>query len=364
MHDSIQSIDWTDGKGRRIFTSMNVFVTGGSGFVGGHLIEGLVRAGHRVRALARSERSAAVVRGYGAEPVSADLATLQASALEGSEAVVHAAAFVEEWGTRAQFWEANVEGTTRVLEAAKAAGVRRFVHVGTEAAIFEGRDLVDVDETAPYPARQWYLYSETKAEAERRVLAANAVGFSTVSVRPRLVWGPRDTSVLPAVLRMAHEGSFAWLDQGRARTSTTHVDNLVHALVLALTEGEGGRAYFVADDGTRTVREFLTALAASEGVTLPSRSIPGRLARGLALAVEGAWRALGIRKAPPMTRFAVDMMSRTVTVSTARAREELGYRPIVSVEEGLRALQKPIHLRSSPSFQAATSAPTSASRNR
>ena len=87
--------------------------------------------------------------------------------LEGVDAVVHCAAFVEEWGTRAQFWEANVEGTTQLLSAARDAGVKRFVHIGTEAALFAGGDLVDVDETHPLPAKQRYLYSETKAEAEK-----------------------------------------------------------------------------------------------------------------------------------------------------------------------------------------------------
>ncbi|WP_437817051.1 NAD-dependent epimerase/dehydratase family protein [Sorangium sp. So ce1078] len=318
---------------------MKVFVTGGSGFVGGHLIEGLVRAGHEVSALARSSRSADVVRRYGAAPVAADLGTLKAESLAGAEAVVHCAAYVEEWGTRAQFWEANVEGTARALEAARAAGVRRFVHVGTEAVLFDGRDLIDVDETHPYPEKQRFLYSETKAEAERRVLAANDPGgMVTVSVRPRFVWGPRDTSVLPVVLRMAREGSFAWLDGGGARTSTTHVANLVHALLLALERGQGGRAYFVADDGTRTMREFLTALARRHGVELPGRSVPSAVALPLATAIEGAWRLLGVRRAPPMTRFAVAMMSRSVTVKTDRARAELGYAPVLGVEEGLEQL--------------------------
>ncbi|MDC0683435.1 NAD-dependent epimerase/dehydratase family protein [Sorangium atrum] len=205
---------------------MKVFVTGGSGFIGGHLIEGLVRAGHEVSALARSPRSADVVRRHGATPVAADLGTLKGEDLAGAEAAVHCAAYVEEWGTRAQFWEGNVEGTARVLDAARAAGVRRFVHVGTEAALFDGHDLIAIDETHPYPERQRFLYSETKAEAERRVLAANEPGgMTTVSIRPRLVWGPRDATVLPVVLRMAREGSFAWLDGGGARTSTTHVAN-------------------------------------------------------------------------------------------------------------------------------------------
>lgn len=316
---------------------MKVFVTGGSGFVGGHVIEALSPK-HAVLAMARSPRSAEAVARYGATAVSTDLDAVEASHLAGCDAVVHCAAYVEEWGTREQFWKGNVEGTTRMLDAARRAGVQRFVHIGTEAALFDGHDLVDVDEGHPYPAVQKYLYSETKAEAERRVLAANAGGFATISVRPRFVWGPRDTSVLPAVLRMAREGAWAWLDGGRARTSTTHVLNLVRGVELALTEGKGGEAYFVADEGTRTMREFLSAMAKTQGVTLPDRSLPGAVARPLAAAVEGAWRALGIKRAPPMTAFAVAMMSREVTVNTAKARRELGYAPVIDVAAGLAAM--------------------------
>ncbi len=318
---------------------MKVFITGGSGFVGGHVIERLA-ARHEVRAMARSERSAAAVRAFGATPVTCDLDSLDASHLAGVDAVVHCAAYVEEWGTRDDFWKGNVDGTTRALDAARRAGVGRFVHIGTEAALFDGRDLVDIDETYPYPTRQRYLYSETKAEAERRVLAASAPGFAALSLRPRLVWGPRDASVLPAVLRMARDGAWAWLDGGRQRTSTVHVRNVALGVELALAAGRGGEAYFVADEGTRTMREFLGALAATQGVALPERSMPGALARPLASAVEGVWRALGVRKAPPMTAFAIAMMSRTVTVKTDKARAELGYAPAVSVAEGLAAMPR------------------------
>src|SRR5690606_25217020 len=125
------------------------------------------------------------------------------------------------------------------------------------------------------------LYSETKAEAERLVLAANAADFTTISLRPRFVWGPRDQTVLPTILRMAQDGRFTWIDGGRSRTSTTHVANLVHGVKLALERGQGGQAYFLADDGERTIREFLSRLAATRGVTLPARSIPGKVARAI-----------------------------------------------------------------------------------
>ncbi len=317
---------------------MRVFVTGGSGFVGGHVIEALVAAEHDVRAMARSDASARAVEAFGATPVRCALGAVEAAHLEGVDAVVHCAAFVEEWGTRAQFFEANVGGTTQLLAVAKAAGVKRFVHIGTEAALFDGHALVDVDETAPYPARHRFLYSESKAEAERRVLAASGDGFEALSLRPRFVWGPRDTSVLPAVLRMAD--AWTWIDGGRARTSTCHVENLARAVVLALTRGRGGEAYFVADDGETTLREFLGALARTQDVELPDRSLPGAVVRPLAAALEGTWRLVGAAKPPPITRFAASMMSRTITVRTDKARAELGYAPVVSVEDGLAALQQ------------------------
>lgn len=318
---------------------MKVFVTGGSGFVGGHLIETLARAGHPVRALARSQASADAVAARGASPVLGDLDQLSDAHIGDAEVVIHAAAFVKEWGTREQFWAANVLGTERALKAARLAGARRFVHVGTEAALFDGHDLLNIDEAAPYPAVHRFLYSETKAEAEKRVLAANSTGLHTLSIRPRLVWGPGDTSVLPAILAMARAGRFAWLDGGRQLTSTTHVANLAHALTLALEQGRGGRAYFVADPGERTMREFLTALAATQGVDLGDRALSSGLARPLSRAVEAIWRALGLTRDPPMTAFAVHMMSASVTVRTDRARAELGYQPVITVEQGLAALQ-------------------------
>ncbi|HJL15023.1 MAG TPA: NAD-dependent epimerase/dehydratase family protein [Sandaracinaceae bacterium LLY-WYZ-13_1] len=318
---------------------MRVFVTGGSGFVGGHVIEGLVRDGHEVRAMARSGSSAAKVEAFGGAPVRCALGEVPASALEGCDAVVHAAAFVEEYGTRRQYWEANVEGTAQLLEAARDAGVGRFVLVGTEAALFDGGDLIDADETHPYPARHRFLYSETKAEAERRVLAANDDAMTTMSVRPCFVWGPRDNSVLPAVLRMVEDGGWVWLDGGRRLTSTTHVANLVHGIALALERGEGGEAYFVTDDENRTIREFVSAYAATAGAELPDRSLPGSVARAVAGMLEGTWRLLGIRRPPPLTRMAAAMMSRDKTVVCDKAKRELDYAPVVSVREGLADLR-------------------------
>lgn len=317
---------------------MRVFVTGASGFIGGAIAAELARD-HEVFALSRSDAGDAAVRARGAEPVRGDLARLEPGDLPGCDAVVHCAAWVEPWGRREDYWQANVEGTERVLAAARRAGARRFLHMSTEAVLWRGQHLRDVDESYPYPDRTPYLYAETKAEAERRVLAASAPGLETVALRPRFVWGPGDTTLVPEILSMVERGAFVWLDGGRACTSTTHVTNLVHGALLALSRGRGGHAYFVTDGEVSDFRSFLTRLLAAHGVSLPDRSLPAWLARPAAALVEGGWRALGIRRQPPLVRHAVDLMCCDCILDDAKARTELGYAPRVSVDEGMRQLE-------------------------
>ncbi|MAQ15355.1 MAG: 3-beta hydroxysteroid dehydrogenase [Sandaracinus sp.] len=318
---------------------MRVHVTGGSGFVGSHLLPALVQAGHEVHAMARSDRSAAKVAATGATPARCDLESVTAADLQDIDAVIHLAAYVDPYGPRERYEALNVRGTERMLAAARDAGVRRFVHVSTEAVLFHGPPLVDVDETHPYPTEHRFLYSETKAAAERAVLAASTDGFTALAIRPRFVWGPGDTTVLAQIVQAAESGAWLWMEHGAARTSTTHVANLVDALQVALVRGEGGEVYFVADEGTRTMREFVEALAATRGIVLPKRSVPGWLGRGFAAAVEGAWRLARRRDQPPISRMGAAMMSTTITVNTAKARRELGWTPPFTVAEGLAQLR-------------------------
>ena len=318
---------------------MRILVTGASGFVGGHLVEHLART-HQVLGLARSDPAAAAIRRLGGTPVAGELGAVAPATLEGVDVIVHAAAHLQG-ADPAPYWRVNVDGTRQLLEAARVAGVRRFVLIGTEAALFDGHDLHDVDEQHPYPRRHRFAYSASKAEAERLVLAADGAGLTTLSIRPRLVWGPRDASVLPAIATMIEQGKFRWLDGGRHQTSTTHVANLVAAVERALTAGRGGQAYFVADAERSTLRTFLTRLLATRGITPPDRAAPGGLLRPLARATEAVWRLLRLRGEPPLSAFAIAMMSRTVTVRTDKARTELGWAPVITVDRGLAEMATP-----------------------
>jgi nucleoside-diphosphate-sugar epimerase len=322
-------------------TPSSAFVTGGSGFIGGRLVKRLVAEGTRVRALARSDASAAKVEALGAEPVRGDLedpASI-ATGADGCEVAFHLAAQLGDWGAWDEFERANVIGTENALEGCARAGVRRFVHCGTEAALIAGEPLVNVDETAPLRPDSKAPYPATKAKAERAVRDANRNGFETVVLRPRFVWGAGDTTLLPEMIRMVEAGRFAWIGGGRNLTATTHVENVVEGLLLAAQKGRPGEAYFVTDGGAVVMREFVTELLATQGVEPPDRSLPAWLAGALAVGSETAWRLLPLPGSPPLNRFSYWLLTQECTIDISKARRELDYEPIVSKQDGMAELR-------------------------
>ena len=320
---------------------MKAFVTGGSGFVGRNLIRALRARGDAVVALARSDASMQAVTALGAVAARGDLDDVAAMqrGMAGCDAVFHSAAEVSEWGPRERYWRVNVDGTKNVLAAARAAGVKAFVHVGTEAALCDGTPLLDVDESRPLPEHPLPRYPLTKNQAERLVRAANAPGLRTVVVRPRFIWGNDDTSVLTALAAAVKAGRFMWMDGGRYPTSTTHVDNVCEGLLLAADKGRGGEAYFVTDGAPVELRTFVTQMLATRGVDPGDKSVPKWLVLLIARASEWLWDTFGLKGEPPATRMAVHLFGEPVTVIDAKARRELGYAGRVSREQGLATLR-------------------------
>jgi nucleoside-diphosphate-sugar epimerase len=317
---------------------MRIFITGASGFVGGAAARHFVAQGHDVRAMSRSPKSDAAVQKLGAAAIRCDLENVTAGDIGNAEAVIHCAAFVEQWGPKEAWKRFNVDGTARMLAAAKAAGVKRFIHISTESVLWRGQSLRDVDETYPLAPNSPYPYAATKAQAEQLVRAANASGFETVILRPRFIWGLGDTTLMPLIEAMAKSGGWMWVNHGRAMSSTTHIANLVHAIDLALTKGKGGEAYFILDDGVRSMHDMISGMAASRGIALPEKSIPAWAADAIGAACEAIWRTFGMKGAPPLTRFSAMIMSRDCLLNDAKARRDMGYQPVISVEDGMRAL--------------------------
>jgi len=316
-------------------------VTGGSGFVGGRLIELLRQDGWRVRAIGRSPEALRRVESLGAVPVRADLEdeTVLRAVLQDCTTVFHAAALFKLWGSEDEFNRANVEGTRRLLTVARSIGVRRFVQIGAAGVVMgEPVPMLGITEDAPLQIRSWAPYSSSKAKSERLVREANVPGsFHTAVIRPPFIWG-QGMPMLNRVIRSIETKQFRWPGDGQQAMSTCHVDNVCRAAILAAERGTGGSSYFVSDGADSTLRTVITALLATRNIVPPKASVPFGVGWWMARCMEAVWGIFRIGGEPPITRQMLRMIGMPFTVNIARARRELGYQPIVTWQSGIAAM--------------------------
>ena len=322
---------------------MTALVTGGGGFLGGVLVRKLLARGDTVRSFSRTAHPS--LTELGVEQVRGDLtdpATVRRAAV-GCEVVFHVAAKAGVWGRYADYYGTNVVGTENVIVACRAEGVPKLVFTSTPSIVHGGAELAGVDESTPYPARYEAYYPETKARAERAVLAANDGTLSTVALRPHLIWGPLDPHLIPRVVARARAGKLRRVGTAPVVVDVTYVDNAADAHVLALDRlapgaACAGKPYFVTNGEPIELWEFLNRVLLVEGVAPVARSIPVWRARLAAAALERVYRTLRLRGEPPLTRFVVSQLSTSHYFDIGAARRDLGYEPRVTVAEGLARL--------------------------
>ncbi|MBX0328531.1 NAD-dependent epimerase/dehydratase family protein [Oscillochloris sp. ZM17-4] len=321
---------------------MITLVTGGNGFVGRYIVEMLLARGDRVRVVGRG--SYPELDALGAQCVQVDLSSPESAvglgkAMAGVEVVFHVAAKAGIWGDFEDFYRNNVTATQRVLRAAVRAGVPKFVYTSSPSVAIGEDDLEGVDESTPYPEHFMAPYPQTKALAERFVLARQDI--ATTAIRPHLIWGPRDPHIFPRLIARARKGRLMRIGDGTNRVDVTYVENVAEAHIQAAGAlGERspvrGRAYFIGQEQPVHLWDFIDRVAAGAGCPPIRRQISARAAMRLAGLMELAYGRLGLRQEPPLTRLMVHQLTRSHWFDHSAAQRDFGYGPRISTDEGLR----------------------------
>lgn len=320
---------------------MRALVTGGTGFLGLKLAQRLKSDGWDVAALGRNAAIGAELEARGIAFIRADLTDRAAvhAACQGQDVVFHSGALSSPWGPYEAFYQANVLGTQHIADACRAHGVGRLVHVSTPSLYFDFRDRTGIKETDPLPAKGVNAYAETKRLAEGVVDDAHAAGLPAITIRPRGIFGPGDTAILPRLIRANAAGRLPLFDGGRARVDVTYVENVVDALLAcaAAPEAALGAKYNVTNGEPMAVAELLDRVFTALDVPYHPRRIGFLPALAAAQAMELAARTLGGGKEPVLTAYAVGLLAKDQTLDITAAREQLGWTPRISVADGLTA---------------------------
>jgi len=311
---------------------VRVLVTGATSLLGRAVAQRLQARGDDVTVLQRRPS------GLGSNEVLGDVADQRAvaTAVADVDIVIHAAAKVTVVGPWPEFAATNIAGTANVLDAARTAGVTRFVYVSSPSVAHSGTSLVGAPAGPADPDRARDSYSRSKASGELLALAAAADDFSVVAVRPHLVWGPGDEQLIGRIVARARQGRLAVIGSGAALVDTTYVDNAADAIVAAGDRARElrGRAFVVSNGQPRPVRELLSRIAVAAGLEPPRVRVPVAVARTAGSVLERVWERTQRADDPPITRFLAEQLSTAHWFDQRETRTALDWQPTVSLDEG------------------------------
>jgi dihydroflavonol-4-reductase len=317
---------------------VRVFVTGGTGFIGGAVVRQLRGRGDEVVCLVRNPAKATMVVELGCETVAGDLSDVEAirKGMEGCDAVIHAAAIYEVGipvSQRQAMRDANVGGTERVLGAARDAKIPKVVYVSTVGVFGDTGGRV-VDESYEHPAKGFTsCYEETKWEAHQVAKRLIAEGLPCTIVQPGGVYGPGDTSSIGELLNQFLAGKMPLLPFPELGICLSHVEDIAAGILLGLDKGKPGEAYVLSGPAT-TVREAIETVAKVTGRKAPKHALPVPLMKAMIPIGPLVGKLMG---QPPNLRELISSADGvTFWASYDKAERELGYEPR-GLEEGLRA---------------------------
>lgn len=319
-------------------------VTGANGFLGRYIAEHLLARADLVTALCRRPDEA--LTAAGAKVIQGDIRDKEAvaRACRDQDVVYHVAAVAGIWGSWKYFHSTNTEGTQNVIDACQKHNVRKLVYTSSPSVTFDGTAQEGIDETAPYPDRWLCHYPHTKALAEQQVLQASGKnGLLACSLRPHLIWGPRDRHLIPRVVARARAGQLRRVGDGSNRIDMIYVDNAAAAHLRAADALQpnspvAGGAYFLSQGEPVNCWEWINEILGLAKLPPINKSISVQAAWRVGSVLEAVHRLLRIQAEPRMTRFLAAQLGTSHYFDIRAARRDFGYDVEVSTEDGMRRL--------------------------
>jgi len=314
-----------------------ILITGGTGFIGLHLVEALTRKGFACRCLVRDNSKIAHLEKFNPEFVYGDITDKSSirGIAEGVETVYHLAALghVSAISDEAydNFVRVNVGGTANLIEECRKHAVDRFIHFSSTAAmgLIKSADPVD-ERTVCQPSTP---YQKSKLESERVVLSLCRDGLQGIVLRPCMVYGPGGGGEFLKLCKLIKKGIFPKVGKGKNLTPMVHVKDLVQGAIQAGMVGNGGNVYLVTSPLSIEMEELRRSVLLSLGIKRPAIYIPIWMGKCAAVCFESAARLTGTT--PIMTYKNMESLITNRVFSIDKAKRELGYAPCIPFDEGI-----------------------------
>ena len=349
-----------------------VIVFGGGGFLGRYLIEALQKLGCTdIRSFGRSAQPEN--KALGVDVVRGDLASATdvSQACKDCTMVFHTAAKAGVWGSESDYFRTNVTGTENVIAGCVANEIEYLIFTSSPSVSYHpSQHIENRDESHPYPEKYLAPYPKTKALAEQMVMKANGTiignccdtpkALKTVSLRPHLLWGPRDPHLLSRLIERARDKKLVIVGDGSAKVDLTFIENVAESHICAAeslkkSDTAAGKVYFITDDEPVVLWDWINGLLGKCGLEPVSRKIPYRAAYAIGAVMELIYTIFPVKGEPKLTRFLSGQLAHSHYFDISAAKRDLNYQPRVSQSEAmtktLNWLKEKYDLQTSPDAQ-------------
>lgn len=324
---------------------MKALVTGATGCLGRNLVMRLLHDGWEIHATGRNNAIGNLLKKEGAVFHSANLEDLEtiSELCKDKDIIFHCGALSSPWGKYQDFYNANVLGTKNIVEGCFKHGVKRLVHVSTPSIYFDFTEKHQIKEADALPVKPVNHYAATKLEAERIIdNAFKKNNLPVVTIRPRAIFGPYDTAIMPRIIRAAKNGKAPLINGGEVLIDATYVDNVVESLILAASSSQNtlGKKYNITNGEPILLKELLQRSFSALGLPFNPKVIPYNIAYSTAAIMEAFASMPFITNEPVLTKYGVGVFSIGQTLDISAAKKDLGYQPAISMEQGINKFAK------------------------